>query len=636
MRHLIIGTAGHIDHGKTTLVKALTGIDTDRLKEEKERGISIELGFASLTLPDGTQAGIVDVPGHERFVKTMLAGVGGIDLVVLVIAADEGVMPQTREHLNICALLQVKRGLVALTKADLVEPDWLEMVQADVAEVLKGTFLEGCPVIPCSAVTAQGLPELVAAIQAQAVAAEAKRDDGILRLPIDRVFSIKGFGTVVTGTLWAGRLRVGEDVAILPPDVRSHVRRLQVHGATVEEAVAGQRTAVNLPGLEVAEIERGEVACRPGTLKVSTAFDVTLSLLADAPRPLTNRARVRFHLGTSELLARVVLLDREELGPGEHAYAHLRLESPSAALPGDRYVIRSYSPAVTIGGGSILDPNPPQVRRARAAILEHLRVLEQGRPVERVERHLLAAEFVPISAEELRARTDLDEKTVRESIEALTAAGTAIPAGARGELGLLHSERVAKLEGEIVGRLKEFHAKEPLKDGLAKEELRSKLPAQVAPALYGWLLTRLSAGGQVAVTRDKVRLAGYRPTLSPEEEALKARIDQAFRDAAFQPPTLDALSGTLKVDRRVAHGVFRRLVDDGVLVRLAEDIFLHRQAYQDLQARIREHFQKSPRINVATMKDLFGISRKYAIPFLEHLDDIRVTRREGDERVPYK
>ena len=635
MRHLIVGTAGHIDHGKTTLVKALTGIDTDRLKEEKERGISIELGFASLALPDGSQAGIVDVPGHERFVKTMLAGVGGIDLVILVIAADEGVMPQTREHLNICALLQVKRGLVALTKADLVEPDWLEMVQADVAEVLKGTFLQGCPVIPCSAVTGQGLPELVAAIQAQAVAVEAKRDDGILRLPIDRVFSIKGFGTVVTGTLWAGTLRVGEDLAILPPDVRSHVRRLQVHGETVEEAVAGQRTAVNLPGLEVAEIERGEVVCRPGTLKVSTAFDVALSLLADAPRPLTNRARVRFHLGTGELLARVVLLDREELAPGGQAYAHLRLESPSAALPGDRYVIRSYSPAVTIGGGSILDPNPPQARRPRATIVEHLRVLEQGRPIERVERHLLAAGFAPIGAEELRARTDLDEKTVRESLEALAAAGTAIRAGSRGELGLLHAEQVAKLEGEIVGRLKGFHAKEPLKDGLAKEELRSKLPAQVAPALYGWLLTRLSAGGQVAVTRDKVRLAGYRPTLSPEEEALKARIDQAFRDAAFQPPTLESLCGALKVDRRVAHGVFRRLVDDGVLVRLAEDMFLHRDAYHGLQTRVREHFQKTPRINVATMKDLFGISRKYAIPFLEHLDDIRVTRREGDERVPY-
>jgi selenocysteine-specific elongation factor len=636
MRHLIIGTAGHIDHGKTTLVKALTGIDTDRLKEEKERGISIELGFASLSLPDGTQAGIVDVPGHERFVKTMLAGVGGMDLVILVIAADEGVMPQTREHLNICALLQVKRGLVALTKADLVEPEWLEMVRADVAEALKGTFLQDCPLLACSATTGQGLPELLTAIQAASAASEAKRSDGILRLPIDRVFSIKGFGTVVTGTLWAGSLRVGEDVVILPHGVRSHVRRLQVHGETVEEAVAGQRTAVNLPGLEVADIERGEVLCRPDTLRPSEGFDATLSLLADAPRPLANRARDRFHLGTSELLARVVLLDREELAAGEQAYVHLRLESPSAALPGDRYVLRSYSPAVTIGGGSILDPNPPQVRRPRARIVEHLGVLEQGRPVERVERHLLAAGWSPVGAEELRTRTDLDEATVRESLEALTAAGTAIAAGSKGELGLLHAERVGALEREILARLTEFHAKEPLKDGLAKEELRSKLPGQLAPAVYGWLLARLGAAGQIAVTRDKVRLFNYRPTLSPEEEALKGRIEQVYREAAFQPPSPDVLYAGLKVERRAGHGVFRRLVDDGILVRLGEEIFLHREAYQALQSRVQERLAKEPRINVGSMKELFGVSRKYAIPFLEHLDDIKITRREGDERVPYK
>jgi len=636
MRHLIIGTAGHIDHGKTALVKALTGADTDRLKEEKERGISIELGFASLALPDGTRAGVVDVPGHERFVKTMLAGVGGMDLVVLVIAADEGVMPQTREHLNICSLLQVKRGLVALTKADLVEPEWLEMVRADVAEVLKGTFLQGCPLVACSATTGQGLSELLAAIQAVAASAETRRSDGILRLPIDRVFSIKGFGTVVTGTLWAGSLRVGEDVVILPRGLRSHVRRLQVHGETVEEAVAGQRTAVNLPGVEVADIERGEVLCRPDTLRPSEGFDATLSLLADADRPLANRTRVHFHLGTSELLARVVLLDREELAPGEQGYAHLRLESPSAALPGDRYVIRSYSPAVTIGGGSILDPNPPQTRRPRGRIVEHLRVLEQGRPVERVERHLLAAGWGPVGPGELRARTDLDEAAVRESLEALTAAGRAVAVGSRGELGLLHAERVGRLEEEILARLAEFHAKEPLKDGLAKEELRSKLPGQLAPAVYGWLLARLTAAERIAVTRDKVRLFGHRPTLSPEEERLKGRIEQAFRQAAFQPPSPEGLYAGLQVERRTGHGVFRRLVDDGVLVRLGEDLFLHREAYQTLQGRVRERLGREGRLNVGAMKELFGVSRKYAIPYLEHLDDLKITRREGDERVPYK
>ena len=635
MRHVIIGTAGHIDHGKTALVKALTGIDTDRLKEEKERGISIELGFASLALADGTMAGIVDVPGHERFVKTMLAGVGGIDLVILVIAADEGVMPQTREHLHICELLQVKRGLVALTKADLVDAEWLEMVRADITEALRGTFLEGCPVVPCSAVTGQGLPELLQTIQTQAAAAEPKRTEGTVRLPIDRVFTIKGFGTVITGTLWSGTLATGDEVAILPMDLRSRVRRLQVHGQTVERALAGQRTAVNLPGLEVSQIERGDVLCLPATLRASEVFDATLSLLADAPRPLLNRARVRFHLGTCERLARVVLLDREELQPGEQSYVHLRLESPSAALPRDRYVIRSYSPAVTIGGGSILDPNPPRERRARAKMIEHLRILERGSATDRVERHLLAAGFTPAASEELRARSDLEPAAAADSLRELVTKGSAVLVGSKGEGGILHAERVAQLEKEVLARLAEFHAKEPLKDGLAKEELRSKLPARLTPAAFGWILARLTEAKRIAVERDKVRLAEHRPTLSAVEEELKGKIEAAYLAAAFQPATPEGVLGSLQAERKPGQAVFRRMVDDGILVRVKEDIFLHRDRYQEMRERVLAHFQTQPSMNVGTMKDLFGVSRKYAIPFLEHLDDVRVTRRQGDERVPY-
>ena len=636
MRHLIIGTAGHIDHGKTTLVKALTGTDTDRLKEEKERGISIELGFAFLSLPDGTRAGIVDVPGHERFVKTMLAGVGGIDLVILVIAADEGVMPQTREHLQICELLQIKRGLVALTKADLVEPDWLEMVQADVAGFLRGTFLEACPIIPCSGTTGQGLPALLEAIQAQASVAEPKRTQGILRLPIDRVFTIKGFGTVVTGTLWTGNLAVGDEVTVLPKGLRSRVRRLQVHGETVERVEAGQRTAVNLPGLEVGEIERGDVLCLPDTLRPSNSFEATLALIAEAPRPLKNRARVRFHLGTSEILARAVLLDREELQPGERTYAHFRLENPSAALPGDRYVIRSYSPAFTIGGGSVLDPNPPKSRRTRAKLVEHLRILEQGRPTERVERHLLAAGFAPMTIEELRARCDLDRSSVVDALRELVEKGQAVRVGSREDAGTLHVERVEQLRNEVLARLAEFHAKEPLKDGLAKEELRSRLPGQLPTAAFVWLLSFLATAGQVAVERDKVRLAGHHPTLSAAEEALKAGIARIFQEAGFQPPTPEGALAALKVEAKAGHAVFRRLVDDGVLVRIGDGLFLHRDGHQALRDRILERFQTQPSIDVGTMKELFGVSRKYAIPYLEHLDAIRVTRRQGDERVPYK
>ncbi len=636
MRHLIVGTAGHIDHGKTTLVKALTGTDTDRLKEEKERGISIELGFAFLSLPDGTRAGIVDVPGHERFVKTMVAGVGGIDLVVLVIAADEGVMPQTREHLHICELLHVKQGLVALTKADMVEAEWLEMVQADVAEFLKGTFLEGCPIVPCSGTTGQGLPALLEAIQTQAAAAEPKRTQGILRLPVDRVFSIKGFGTVVTGTLWSGSLAVGEEVAILPRDLRSRVRRLQVHGETVERAEAGQRTAVNVPELEVAEIARGDVLCLPGTLCPSPSFEATLSLLADAPRPLGNRARVRFHLGTSELLARVVILEGEELQPGGRSYVHFRLETPSAALPGDRFVIRSYSPAVTIGGGSILDPNPPRSRRTRAKLVAHLRILEQGRPTERIERHLLAAGFAPMTPEALRARSDLDEAIVAESLRELVENGRAVRVGTKEGDGTLHVDRVDALQADILNRLAEFHAKEPLKDGLAKEELRSKLPDQLPSATFVWMLGRLTIAAQIAVERDKVRLAGHRPTLSAAEEEIKGKIAAAFRDAGWQPPAPEAVLSGLKAERKLAQAVFRRLVDDGTLIRVGDELFLHAESHRAMRDRVLAHFGTHPTINVGTMKELFGLSRKYAIPYLEHLDASRITRRQGDERVPYK
>ncbi len=634
MKHIIVGTAGHIDHGKTTLVKALTGIDTDRLKEEKERGISIELGFAYLRPGEDLSLGIVDVPGHERFVKTMLAGVGGIDLVVLVIAADEGIMPQTREHLHICQLLKIKRGLVALTKADLVEPDWLEMVQGEVAAFLKGTFLAGCPILPVSATTGRGLKELTDALVALAADVEPKRTEGVFRLPIDRVFTMKGFGTVVTGTVLAGTLRVGEEVLVLPGGQRSRVRRLQVHGANVEAALAGQRTAVNLPGIEVAEIERGNVLARPDTLRASLAMDATLSLLPDAPRPLANRARVRFHLGTSEVLARVVLLDRDELAPGGEAYAHFRLESPAAALPRDRYVIRSYSPMITIGGGAILDPNPPMRRRPREKILETLKVLEKGSPAEQVERLLLNAGHVPATADALRATADLDRSTVDAALEALRTAGAAVPLGAKGG-EFLHRDVAQRLEATVTRLLNDFHKREPLKDGLAKEEIRSKLPPQLPPPAFAWLLPWLAERQVIAVEKDKVRLFAHKPTLSAADEVVREKLERAYRDAAFQPPGQAEALAALGGDRKLAQAVFRRVVDDGVLVRMGADLYVHREAYDRMKGSLVEYLKAHGKISVPGFKDLLGISRKYAIPFLEHFDEVRVTRRQGDERVLY-
>lgn len=636
MKHIIVGTAGHIDHGKTSLVKALTGIDTDRLKEEKERGISIELGFAHLTLPGGLRLGIVDVPGHERFVKTMLAGVGGIDLVLLAIAADEGVMPQTREHLHICRLLHIPRGLVALTKRDLVDADWLEMVAEEVRTFLKGTFLEGAPVVPVSATTGEGLQDLKTALVGLAAGAEPKRVEGIFRLPIDRVFTMKGFGTVITGTLLAGSLTVGDEVVVLPEGLRSRVRRLQVHGETVEQAFAGQRTAVNLPGIEVSAIARGSLLCFPGTLRPSTAMDATLTLLEDAPRPLKNRGRVRFHLGTSELLARVVLLEPDELPPGQSAYVHLRLESPGAALPQDRFVIRSYSPAVTVGGGMILDPAPPERRRKRQEIVEHLRILEQGSPSDRLERLLLKAGATPMTPDALRGASDLEPGVVREALTRLLQEGRIVPVGAREEETYLHRRTYEALTGEVLARLGEFHQQQPLKDGLAKEELRSKLPGKPSAALFGRLLGDLQAAGQVAQERDKVRLASHTPRLSEAEEAAKGRLAALYRDAGFQPPAQEAALQKAAADRKQAQAVFFRLVDDGTLVRIKDDLYLHREHVERAKALLLEHLQAHGSIGVPTFKDLLGVSRKYAIPFLEYFDQVRVTRRQGDERLPYR
>ncbi len=634
MKHIIVGTAGHIDHGKTSLVKALTGIDSDRLKEEKERGISIELGFAELALSDDLQLGIVDVPGHERFVKTMLAGVGGIDLVVLVIGADEGVMPQTREHLHICELLQVKRGVVALTKVDLVEPDWLEMVRADLKGFLAGTFLEGAPVVAVSAVTGQGLPQLRAVLREAAETIEPKRHDGIFRLPIDRVFTIKGFGTVVTGTLWSGTVRVGDEVVVLPAELRSRVRRLQVHGQTVEQAWAGQRIAVNVPGIEVDQLNRGDLLAFPDTLKPTITIDVSLGLLKDAPRTLRNRARVRFHLGTSEILARVVLLDREELNPGDETFAHVRLEAMTGALAGDRYVIRTYSPALTIGGGSILDPNPPVRRRAKAPLLEHLKVLQTGTSGQQIERLLLQAGPVPIMLDALRTSASLDETTLQQELARLIETGAAVALGAKGDLGYIHRSSYDRLTAEILSRLEEFHKQEPLKDGLPKEELRSKL-RQVGPVLFARLLQGLAETQRIVIDREKVRLVHHRPTLSAPEQAVKERLVAIYQKAGFQPPGLESALTEAGADSKTGITIFRRLADEGTVIKIKDNLYLHRDHYNRAKEMLLNQLKAQPAITVQQFKELLGVSRKFAIPFLEHFDSMKLTRRRDDERVLY-
>lgn len=635
MKHIIIGTAGHIDHGKTALVKALSGIDTDRLKEEKERGISIELGFAFLHLGEGITLGIVDVPGHERFVKTMLAGVGGIDLVILVIAADEGVMPQTREHLHICELLGIRRGLVALTKRDLVDPEWLELATEEIRTFLAGTFLQEAPILPVSAVNGEGLAELRDALASLSAETHPKRGDGIVRLPIDRIFTIRGFGTVVTGTLWTGSLAIGDEVAVLPKNLRSRVRRLQIHNENVERTSAGQRTAVNLPGLETDQIERGDLLCLPDTLRVSTSLEATLALLPDAPKPLVNRARVRFHLGTAEILARVILLDREKVNPGEEAYAHLRLERPTAAMFQDRYVLRSYSPATTVGGGIILDPYPSLKRRRRPEVVAHLKILERGSSRDRLLELLKGSGTSPPSLPTLRSLANLDPDVLEEQLRDLLTAGKIIVLKAREGEAYLHREVYEDLRGTILSLLRQFHAQHPLREGISKEELRSRLARGVTPPLFAQILSDLTKGEEVAQDRDRVRLTAHRPQLSPVESALTERLETLYRAAALQPPTTDVAFKEAGADRKVVQAVFFRLVEQGILIKIKDDLYLHRDAYEQAKALLLAHLAQQSSISVPTFKDLLGITRKHAIPYLEHFDQVKLTRRAGDERVLY-
>lgn len=631
MKQIVLGTAGHIDHGKTSLIKALTDIDTDRLKEEKERGITIDLGFAFLKLTDDIQLGIVDVPGHERFVKNMLAGVGGIDLVVLVIAADEGVMPQTREHLAICELLRVREGLVALTKTDMVDADWLDLVKEDTAEFLRGTFLEGKPIVPVSSKTGEGLEALRATLRTVCQTLTPRSTTGPMRLPIDRVFTMRGFGVVVTGTLFSGSLHLEDRVEVLPNRETARVRGLQVHNASVSEALAGQRTAINLQGLEKADIQRGHVLITPGRFPLTYMLDVTLTLLDAAPRPLKHRDHVRFHIGTSEIMGRVILLDRDEVQPGEEVFAQLHLEEPTVAAPQDRYVLRSYSPIQTIAGGTILDTLPTKHRRRRPQVLEQLTALRDGTAAEILAVHLRNAEYAGLQWADLLLRSPLDETVLRSIVTDLQQQGIGV-AIEENPPWLLHREQYAQARAHIVHLITEFHRLYPLKPAMFTEELRSKFSA-MPDKVFSAIVQELVASGELEVTRDKVKLASHQVTLSATLQAAIDALEATFRQAAYQPPSAEEALESQKLLRADDRELLQVLVDQQKLVRLKGDIFYHRDTFADIERQLRAHLAQQGEISAAEFRDLLHISRKYAIPLLEHFDNQRLTMRVGDKRV---
>ena len=617
---LVIGTAGHVDHGKTTLIRALTGVDTDRLEEEKRRGMTIDLGFAPFVLPGGRQAGVVDVPGHERFLKNMLAGAGGMDVVMLVVAADDGVMPQTREHLDILATLHVPRGLVVLTKVDAVDPELVELAIEDVQGALAGTFMEGAPVIPVSAQTGEGLDALREALVRVADAAVPRDAAGAARLPIDRVFVKQGFGTVVTGTLVAGTLREGDAVAIAPAGLTSRVRGLHVHGAKRAEARAGQRVAVNLVGLEKHEIGRGDWLVAQGAVAPSTLLDVRLELLPHA-RPLAHRTRIRLHHGSGELIGRVVLLDRDELAPGEAAPAQLVLERPAAAAFGDRFVVRRYAPPDVAGGGMVLHPAPAKHRRRHAATLAALARLDAGDPLGAMAEALRQAGEKPVPEATLLGFVPL----ARAAEAKAWLKKHAFDAGGG---RWLHGEGTLAVGAVLRDSLAKFHQALPWRLGLPVDDLakRTKLPQPVVAKVAAAQV----AAGSLAQAGRLLALPGHVPVLPPDLARARAAVLGRFAEAPLQDQEDFATAAPGAGDKLPA--LLEDLVEAGELVRVSGGIYASAARLAAIKARLREAFAASPQLTASQMREAIETSRKYAIPFLEYLDSSGFTRRQGDVR----
>ncbi len=631
MKQIILGTAGHIDHGKTSLIRAVTGIDTDRLKEEKERGITIELGFASLDLPSGQHVGIVDVPGHEKFVKNMVAGATGIDIVALVIAADEGVMPQTREHMEICTLLGIRHGFVVLTKIDMVDEEWLELAREDVIEFARGTFLEDQPVVPVSSVTGDGIDGFTRTLDAQCRAIPERKTSGLFRLPVDRVFTMRGFGTVITGSLVSGAIEVGENVELYPADIRSKVRGLQVHGAGVEKALAGQRTAVNFQGLDKDEVERGYVLARPGTLKPSYMVDIAFSYLESCTKPLKNRTRVRFHTGTSEIMGNIILFDRETIDPGQKTVAQVRLDTPVVLVKDDRYVIRSYSPVRTIGGGRVLNPVPPKHKRFRTEVIETLGRYKEMAPEEIIAFHAHQSGFRGTRFSDLRLVTNLPDKKLEGTVNALLSNRRLITVDREARL-YIHAEAYANLRHLVLEQLGNYHKTNPLKAGMPSEELKSKFPMRINAKLPIQVMNQMVKSEELVLEDNLARLTGHQVSLGIDQAELKQKIQEAYVKGGITPPYFKEVCQQLDADPRAAQEILRLMVEDDLLVKVKEDLYFHRPAIEDLKARLVAFLKENGTITTPQFKDMTGASRKYVIPLAEFFDATRVTIRVGDNR----
>ncbi|MDA3915814.1 MAG: selenocysteine-specific translation elongation factor [Deltaproteobacteria bacterium] len=630
-QNIILGTAGHIDHGKTSLVKALTGVETDRLKEEKERGITIELGFASLDLPNGQHIGIVDMPGHEKFVKNMVAGSSGIDIVTMVIAADEGVMPQTREHMEICNLMGVEHGIVALTKTDMVDEDLLELAMEDINDFVEGTFLEDKPVIPLSAVTNDGIDEFITTLETICATIPNRQFSSIFRLPVDRVFSMKGFGTVITGTLTSGSINVGDDIMVYPRQIVSKVRGIQVHSSSVKTAVAGTRTAINFQGLDKKSIIRGDILSQPHALIESYMVDAHFLYLKSNAKPVKPRTRIRFHSGTSEILGYMILLDRKELTPGDDAPVQFRLESPVCCIKDDRYVIRSYSPVKTIGGGAILNPASQKHKLFDKNIIQGLEKLLYNDSEQTITLFLSLKGYQGISFSDLRVMTNIQDKKLKSSLQKLLAMQEIVQTDKEKQI-FVSGSFFDDFKKNIIDRLQIFHAKNPLKEGMPTQELKSKFQYINDTKFFNILFTRLSKENLIIVDKNIIKLSDHVVALQVDQHEIKEKIKKIYQSSGLTPPFFRTICNDLDIDKKTSTDVLHMLIDEKSIIKTKDDLYFDASEISRLEQKLVKFLQTNESITTPEFKNMTKVSRKFVIPLIEYYDSIKVTIRVGDIR----
>ena len=626
MKNIIIGTAGHVDHGKTALIKALTGIETDRIKEEKKRGITIELGFAYLDLPDGEKAGIIDVPGHEKFVKNMLAGAGGIDLALLVVAADEGFMPQTREHLGILSLLNISEGIIVVTKKDMVDEDWLEIVCDEVRQEVQGSFLENAQIIPVSSYTGEGIEQLRQAIFTMIdQKTQIKNLDVPFRIPVDRIFSVEGFGTVITGTLIEGTMKVGDPVTVYPSRIESRIRNLQVHSQNVQEAYAGQRVAVNLAGLKKTDLNKGDVIAVPDSMHTTMMIDIHLTVLKDCDREIRNATRLHLYHGARDILCKIVLLDRDSVGAGESCYAQLRLEEEIAVKTGDRFVLRFYSPVETIGGGVILDSNPFKHKRNDATVLESLKLKEGGSDREKISAALrdYSARFETLDF--LQIQTGIPKEQFDQQINKLIKDKVAFRVS---DNVVIHTDYLNRLKDSAVKLLESYHKENPLREGMKKDEFRNKLIKYEGISVVDKITDSLVNRKVLKYVNNCVALADF----EVQQDNNQQEIENAFLQGGFSPESPDQIAARFPKVKNFKQ-VLESLVNTGKLVRVEEKILLHADYYNKALTLAKEHVDQNGQITLAEMRDLMGASRKFAVAVLEYWDKRGITKKVGDART---